>query len=90
MDTGIGSSAAAYLNGFPQNSGQGGFQFALNGVVLSWQTLPTPVAGTIIANIKPQIPHNTPVPLSLPVHCLLRTGNFLYNHTLECVHGHNG
>jgi hypothetical protein len=77
MGSGIGASAAGNLDFFAQNPGQRLFNFPLYGIVNAGQTLPTPIPGAVIANIKPQIPQATPTPLWLPARCLPRTGNFL-------------
>ena len=86
---GIGAAAAADLDRFLQNPGKGRFQLALDGVVPSGQALPAPVAGAVVANIKPQIPHNPPSLPWPPARYPPRTGTCRFCHTPERVHPHN-
>ena len=48
-----------------------------------------PVAGAVVANIKPQIPHNPPSLLWPPVRYPPRTGTCRFCHTPERVRLHN-
>jgi hypothetical protein len=89
MDTGIGAAAAADLDLLTQYFRQALLDFPLNRIVSAGQTLPATVTGTVIANIKPQIPHNPPVPLLLPARYLPRTGNFLSYRKPEHGLSHN-
>ena len=78
MDACVGSPAAGNLDGLVQNFAQGLFYFPLNGVALPGKSLPAAVTGTVVADIKPQIPHMLPVPLLPPIHCRQRTGIFRF------------
>ena len=49
MDAGIRAAAAADFDGLSQNSGKGGFQLSLDGIILSGKTLPSPIACAVIA-----------------------------------------
>jgi hypothetical protein len=90
MGTGIGPSAAGNLNILTQNSGKGLFDFSLNGIFIPCQTLPAPVPGAVIADIKPQIPHTPPILPTLPAHCQQKKGNYLYDRKPEYVPVHFG
>ena len=81
MDTGIRPPAAADLDGLIQNSAQSLLQLALNGIIRPRYSLPAPVAGAVIAQIKPQIPHIPPVPLWPPARYLPKTGIYRFCHT---------
>jgi hypothetical protein len=88
MGAGISPSAAGNLHSLTQNSGKGLFDFSLNGILLPRQTLPSPITGTVIADIKPQIPHTPPILPLLPVHYLRKTGNYLYDRKPGYVPAH--
>jgi hypothetical protein len=89
MGTGIGSTAAMDLDFFPQDPGQRLLQLALDGVVHILQTLPTPVTGSVITNIKPQIPQAPSTPVLLPAHCRRKTEKLHDDHTPEHGREHN-
>jgi hypothetical protein len=85
---GVGASTAADFNFLIQYSAKCLFQLALQGVVHPGQALPAPISGTIIADIKPNIPHIPPAPSVLPAHCQRKTGTYHWDHTLARVHAH--
>jgi hypothetical protein len=76
MNAGIGTAAADDLNGLIQYSRQCRFQLALDGIVHTGQTLPAPITGAVIAQIKTQIPHIPSIPFWLPAHYPLKTETF--------------
>jgi hypothetical protein len=89
MGTGICPSASGDFDLLVEDSAQCLFQFSLNGVIDPSQSLPAPVPGTVIANVKPQIPQAAPTPLWLPVRYLPRTGTHLCDRIPERDHEHS-
>jgi hypothetical protein len=83
MYTRIGPAGTGNFDGLIQNPGQRPFNLSLYGVIFAAQALPATVAGTVIADIKPQIPHNRAVPLLLPAHCPQKTEMFRFCHRPE-------
>jgi hypothetical protein len=49
MRTGIGSPTTGYFNFLTENSGQRTFQFSLDGIILSGESLPAMVSCSVIA-----------------------------------------
>jgi hypothetical protein len=89
VGTGICPTTAGNLDLLSQDPTQGLFNFSLDRVVHSSQPLPAPITGTVIANIKPQIPQSLSTPHELPARCQRKTQNSPGDHTPEHDRTHN-
>ena len=88
MGAGVSPAAAGNFHSFPQDPGQSLLQLSLYGIILTRQTLPPLVPGTVIADLKPQIPHIPPTLPLPPAHCQRKTGNSPYDRKPGYVPAH--